>query len=272
MKKFLALSLLVLTFFASTASAEVVVGRHSMLNFTEAELVKLMQESINRDFYVGLDVTSISLKYYDSLVLLQLALDKGEIGVMTLPMCVGQFVLHSNPNYTIKGLDWWFLSSACTFNCAFLESNKELQGRFNEAIKDMKDKGVLVLLEEKYINNLDVNNIAPIEIPKFDDAPTITVAVTGDMPPIDYIAPDGTPAGYNTAVLSEIGKRLHVNIKLENIDTGARAAALQSGRVDVVFWFQSNLDSNIPAIDVPEGIILSEPYYKWNEQYFIGKK
>ncbi|MDY6401109.1 MAG: hypothetical protein SPL10_08350 [Synergistales bacterium] len=43
MKKFLALSLLVLTFLASAASAEVVVGRHSMLNFTEAELVKLMQ-------------------------------------------------------------------------------------------------------------------------------------------------------------------------------------------------------------------------------------
>ncbi len=128
------------------------------------------------------------------------------------------------------------------------------------------------MLEEKYINNLDVNNIVPIEIPKFDDAPTITVAITGDMPPIDYVAPNGTPAGYNTAVLSEIAKRLHVNIKLENIDTGARAAALQSGRVDVVFWFQSNLDSNVPAIDVPEGIILSEPYYKWNEQYFIGKK
>lgn len=70
MKKFLALSLLVLTFLASAASAEVVVGRHSMLNFTEAELVKLMQESIHREFYVGLDVTSISLKYYDSLVLL----------------------------------------------------------------------------------------------------------------------------------------------------------------------------------------------------------
>ena len=116
----------------------------------------------------------------------------------------------------------------------------------------MKNKGVLALIEEKYINELNPNYILPVEFEKFDGAETITIAVTGDMPPIDYIAPDGTPAGYNTAVLSEIGKRLRVNIKTVNVDTGARAAALKSGRVDVVFWFQSNMDSNIPAIDVPE--------------------
>ena len=272
MKKIFALSLIILTLLASVASAEVLVGRHNMLNFTEEELVKLMNESLSREFYVGIDVTKIALKYYDSLVMLQMALDKGEIEVMTLPLCVGQFVLNSNKDYIIKGIDWWFISSACTFNCAFLEENKNLQERFNAAIRDMKNKGVLALIEEKYINELNPNYILPVEFEKFDGAETITVAVTGDMPPIDYIAPDGTPAGYNTAVLSEIGKRLRVNIKTVNVDTGARAAALKSGRVDVVFWFQSNMDSNIPAIDVPEGVILSEPYYDWNEQYFIGKK
>jgi len=181
-------------------------------------------------------------------------------------------MLNTNPNYTIKGIDWWFISSACTFNCAFLENNKSLQERFKKAVLEMKSKGTLALLEDKYIDELDANNIPKIEFEKFDGAETIKVAVTGDMPPIDYVTPDGAAAGYNTAVLSEIGKILKVNIELINVDTASRAAALKSGRADVVFWFQSNLDSNIPAIDVPEGIILSEPYYKWNEQYFIGKK
>ncbi len=180
--------------------------------------------------------------------------------------------MNNNKEYVIKGLDWWFISSACTFNCAFLEKNKDLQKRFNEAITGMKNNGALAVIENKYVNELDINNIAPVEFENFDGAETITVAVTGDMPPIDYVAADGTPAGYNTALLAEIGKRLHVNIKLVNVDTGARVSALTSGRADVVFWFQSNMDSSIPAIDVPSGIILSEPYYQWNEQYFIGKK
>ena len=271
MKKYFALSLIVLMLFVSAASAEILVGRHSMLNSTEQELLKATQESLGVNFYVGLDESSIALKYYDSLALLHLALDRGEIEVMSVPLCVGQFILNNNNNYVLKGLDWWLLSSACTFNCAFLEKNAQLRDRFNEALKGMKNSGMLALIENKYITELDVNNITPVEFEKFDDAETITVAVTGDMPPIDYVAADGTPAGYNTAVLSEIGRRLHINIKLLDIDTGARVSALTSGRADVVFWFQSSVDNKFKA-DVPAGIILSEPYYKWNEQYFIGKK
>lgn len=112
MKKIFALSLIVLTVLASTASAEVIVGRHSMLNVTEKDLVALMQESLHREFYVGLDVNSIAIKYYDSLSTMQMALDRGDIELMTLPMCVGQFVLNNNKEYVIKGLDWWFISSA----------------------------------------------------------------------------------------------------------------------------------------------------------------
>ena len=272
MKKIFALSLIVLTIFASVASAEIVVGRHSMLNVTEKELAALMQESLNREFYVGLDVNSIAIKYYNSLSTMQLALDRGDIEVMTLPMCVGQFVLNNNKEYVIKGVDWWFISSACTFNCAFLENNADLQKRFNEAIAAMKNDGTLAVIENKYVNEFDINNIIPEKFENFDGAETITVAVTGDMPPIDYVAADGAPAGYNTALLAEIGKRLHANIKIVDVDTSARVSALTSGRADVVFWFQSSIDSNVPAIDVPSGVILSEPYYKWNEQYFIGKK
>jgi len=85
MKKIFALSLVILTLLTAAASAEVMVGRHSMLNFTEKELVSLMQESLHREFYVGVDVASIAVKYYDSLVMLQMALDKGDIELITLP-------------------------------------------------------------------------------------------------------------------------------------------------------------------------------------------
>lgn len=272
MKKVLLCSLVIVMIFAAVASAEVPVGRHSLLNATEQKMLEQMKDLTAQRFYVGVDVDNIVLKFYDSLVALQMALNKGDVEVITVPLCVGQYMLNTNPDYTLVGLDWWFITSANSFNFAFLESKKDLQQRFNEALKEMKNNGALGMLENKYISDPNIDTLKPIEFPKFDDAETITVAVTGDMPPIDYIAPDGTPAGYNTALLAEISRKLHVNIKLLNIDTGARAAALQSGRVDVVFWFQSNVNPDMPNLDVPEGVIVSEPYYKWNEQYFIGKK
>ena len=272
MKKIFALSLLIVMCFAASSSATVMVGRHSMLNFTEPQMVKFMQESTSREFFVGVDVTDIAIKFYDSLLLMQMALDRGDVQVLSLPECVAEYMLDNNKNYTIKGIDWWFISSACTLNFAFLEDNKTLRKRFNDALDDMKRLGTLGMLEHKYITDPEPDTLKPVEFPKFPGEPTITVAVTGDLPPIDYIAPDGTPAGYNTALLAEIANKLHVNIKLVNVETGARATAIQSGKVDVVFWFQSNIDETVPAIDVPQGFILSKPYYKWNEQYFIGKK
>ena len=53
---------------------------------------------------------------------------------------------------------------------------------------------------------------------------------------------DGTFAGFNTAYLAEIGKRLDKNIKLVQVSSVGRATALSSGTVDVVFWTRSCVD------------------------------
>ena len=65
---------------------------------------------------------------------------------------------------------------------------------------------------------------------------TIKVAVTGDLPPMDYVSADGSFAGFNTAILAEIGKRLNKKIELKQIDSAARAISLSSNEADVVFW------------------------------------
>ena len=258
--------------FASVAAAEVPVGRHTLLNATEQQMIDAMKDTTAGRFYIGVDIDSITLKFYDSLVALQMALDKGEVQVITLPLCVGQYMLNANHDYVLKGVDWWFISAANTFNFAFLEDRKDLQKRFNEALAELKRNGALGVIANKYISDPELDTLKPVEFEKFEGAETITVAVTGDMPPLDYVAADGTAAGFNTALLSEMGKKLKVNIKLVTVDTGARAAVLKSGRADVVFWFQSSMDPSMTNLDVPEGVILSDPYYRWNEQYFIGKK
>ena len=100
-------------------------------------------------------------------------------------------------------------------------------------------------------------------MPHFDGAGTIKVAVTGDLPPLDYMRADGKPAGFNTAVLAAISQQLGKNFELVDVDSGARAAALTSGEVDVVFWVAVPHDETIvPAdFDKPEGMIVTAPYF-----------
>ena len=91
------------------------------------------------------------------------------------------------------------------------------------------------------------------------------------MPPIDYIDEGGNPAGFNTALLAELGRRLHANMKLVNIESGARTAALVSGRVDVVFWYET-IQGYAQSYDAAEGVLLSDPYYRWNTFLHLKKK
>jgi hypothetical protein len=107
---------------------------------------------------------------------------------------------------------------------------------FDDAIEDMKEDGTLDKLIKEYITDV-VAGKEPKAV-EFEDKgdETITVAVTGDLPPMDYVAADGSFAGFNTAILSEIGKRLNKKIELKQVDSAARAMTLSSKEADVVFW------------------------------------
>ena len=62
---------------------------------------------------------------------------------------------------------------------------------------------------------------------------------------MDYVAEDGSFAGFNTAILAEIGKRLEKNIELVQTDSVGRALALAQGKVDVVFWTRGASEAEV---------------------------
>jgi len=127
-----------------------------------------------------------------------------------------------------------------SFSFMMMEGNESLRDEFDEAITAMEDEGLLdTLIQEQML--------AVIE-----GADTIKIAVTGSLSPMDYVAADGTPAGYNTAVLAEVSKRINKNIELVVVDSIGRAAALLSGTVDAVFWTRSNEMSNMAANSTEE--------------------
>ncbi len=200
--------------------------------------------------------------FFDNMNSMAAALNAGQIDEMSTYKSVAEYIDIRNPN-----ADWTTIEPELTdwFCCAMREENADLKKEFDEAILQMTTDGTLASLVKSYIGEFTHADTPPvITLPTFyDKAPVIKIGVTGDLPMLDYIRPDGVPAGFNTAVLAEISKRIEKNFVLIQVDSGARATALMSSTVDVIFWaIVPSGNSNLPAdIDKIDGMILTVPYF-----------
>ena len=199
--------------------------------------------------------------FYDNFNSMQMALSTNTIDTLKTYGSVAKYMTANNSDFAIK--DSQTVPLVDNFCCALREEDVDLKNSFDAAIASMKDDGTLDALIKNFIDNPSETPQA-VEISKIDGADTIKVGVTGDLPPLDLVLADGTPAGFNTAVLAEISKRIGKNIELIQVDSGARAAALTSKQVDVIFWVVVPADdSNRPKdFDTPEGVAVTKPYYQ----------
>ena len=205
-------------------------------------------------------------KFYDSLKLMQLGIESGDIEAISTYKSVADYLVAKNNKFEIVKHDA-LNKLEDSFCFAVRKDETQLKDDLNKTIGEMKSDGTLDELINDYITNVDKGETPPkVEIPKFEGAETIKVGVTGDLPPLDLILADNSPAGFNTAMLAEIAKRLGRNIEIVQIETGSRSAALTSKLIDVVFWVIVPLGNNkIPIdIDKPEGLELSNPYFQDN--------
>ena len=287
MKKILCLCLIL--GLSSCAYAEEVdaVGFLSRLQTTPEEFFMLMKSSWATQGWSidGGDHTTSIPKFYDSLIQMQMAMNRGEISEMILPDFVADYLMRVSKSYDRSCVSSSGRMALCF---GFTKENRELVGKWNMALSYLRNNLKLAELEKKYIKEFPKNDDQydyvygidqrrkdqkkrkeRITFEKFPGAQTIKVAVTGDLPPADYISEEGLPAGYSVAVLSEIGKLLKVNISTVSVSAGARTAALVSGRADVVFWYEVNKQSKFQP-DVPHDVILSEPYLEWDEFFHLS--
>ncbi len=302
MKKFLCAFVLVMIMCAAVMAADKVdTGILTYLGTTEAEfqqalddlrkaLTPLLTEESAKQEWEDYDLLEGFLSelvrarrvvhFYDSLVAMQMALKAKHIDEFVLPEPVVMYLMANNPqDYEIQ-FSLNMLPSTISFG--FKEGNTALKKDFDEAIKAMKKDGTLMALQEKFIANVGANEPEEVQLTEFKGSTPIKVAVTGDLPPIDYIAADGRATGYNTAILAEIGKRLKRNIRIMSVEAGGRSAALASGRADVIFWYRNTEGIKTPKklkknlrnvmLDSPaKGVILSEPYYEWDTDLVVGR-
>ena len=202
-----------------------------------------------------------TLSFYENFNSMQMALASKNIDSIQTYGSVAKYMNANNSEFVIS--DEQTVKLVDDFCCALRKEDTALKNSFDAAIDAMKTDGTLDALIDKYVTNA-AETPQSVNIDKIDGADTIKVAITGDLPPLDLVLADGTPAGFNTAVLAEISRRIGKNIELLQVDSGARAAALTSGQVDVIFWVVVPADnSNRPKdFDTPENISVTTPYYQ----------
>lgn len=242
------------------SGAEVKLGMMTRLNSDEQKMGTVLDDVAEKS---GVKGTKHLPKFYDSLKLMQLGIESGEVEAISTYKSVANYLVANNKKFEI--IPYEALNKLRDYFCFAVRKNEtQLKDEFDKAIDDMKADGTLDKLVNDYITKVDKGKAPPtVEIPKFDGVETIKVGVTGDLPPLDLILPDNSPAGFNTAMLAEISKRIGKNIEIVQIETGARATALSSKFIDVVFWVIVPVGQEVPIdIDKPEGLDLSKPYFK----------
>ena len=266
MKKFLTLLTILLTLTLTACGStpveksEIRLGIIKHLNITETLLDNYFEKAAARMPQTSRMYAPKHIFFHNMSTMIA-ALKSGQIDALSTYRNVSKYLTASNPYLKIvtEGVP----KVSDSFCCAMRESDVELRENFNRAIDSMKADGTLDKLVAEYITDVKLDNIPAVEMPHFDGAQTIKVAVTGDLPPLDLILPDGQPAGFNTALLAAVSEKIGTNFELIDVDSGARAVALTSKQVDVIFWVAVPQNSTLapPDCDTPTGVILTNPYF-----------
>ena len=194
---------------------------------------------------------------------MQMGVKSGEVAEVSVYKSVADYIVANNDKFEIVKNDA-LGKLKDSFCFAIRKDDAALKADLDKIIGEMKSDGTLDKLINDYITNVDKGQAPPaVEIPMTDGAQSIKVGVTGDLPPLDLVTAEGKPAGFNTALLAEIAKRLGRNVEFVQIESGARAAALSSNQIDVVFWAVVPVSGDIPAdLDTPESVEVSAPYFE----------
>ena len=243
------------------SGATVKLGMITPLNADEQKMEGVLT-SVLESF--GVKNTRHLPKFYDNLKTMQMGIDSGNVEQISIYKCVANYLVAGNDKYEFVP-DNALEKINYSFCFGVRKDDTQLKADLDAAIDAMKSDGTLDKLVAEYITNVKPDNIPKVEIPHVDGAATIKVGITGDLPPLDFVTADGKPAGFNTAMLAEVSKRINRNVEVVDIDSGARAAALTANLIDVVFWAIVPLSDKMPDdIDKPDGMELSQPYFKDN--------
>lgn len=130
-----------------------------------------------------------------------------------------------------------------------------------DGIQTLREDGTLDDLIDTYITNISTSGSESNL--QGDKENAYVVGVTGDLPPLDYVAADGVPAGFNVALMNAISDKMGAAFTFVQVEADARLSALSSGKIDVIFWY-GNVQGYTSERDE---LLITDEYYEDNVYY-----
>lgn len=200
-------------------------------------------------------------KQYNNLTAMVMDLNAGNVEYLLVPSSVAHYLKAQDDSLTIAPGG---AGVPTEIRMAVREEDTELHQLLQDGIQSLTDDGSLDTLVETYITNISTNSHPPATAQNEGD--TFVVGVTGDLPPLDYVAADGTPAGFNVALMDAVAEKQNVNFTFIQVEADARLSALSSGRIDVIFWY-----GNVQGYESErDDILLTDKYYT-DGVYYVTK-
>jgi len=198
------------------------------------------------------------------------ALLAGKIDATAELTFVGDYTVRRNPTLTTIPQGH---PTPGSIIMALRKDDLQLRDALDSAIATLQANGTMDSLAKQWINDFPASgepNVA--ELPKIAGARTVYVGVAGDYVPLDYIAADGRPAGYNVAFLTAVAQLLQVNFEFVPLDAPARFPALAAKKIDVVFG-QFYSEQIAELFNRPNSrFILTKPYYTFGGLCYLVRK
>lgn len=206
---------------------------------------------------------NFEIKQFPSLNAMLLELNAGKIDYIGgLPKHTADYIAKLDP--ILKSFDDEAFKN---FHMGTRINETMLCAELDSAITEIMSSGELDGLIQQYITELSGDPL-PNKIIGYPDGETYVVGITGDLPPMDYVSADGSPAGFNVAMLNAIALIKGCNFEIVQIESNARLTALSSKKIDIIFWLGCWDTEGFNAKN--EDVLLTQPYYN-NLNGFVTK-
>lgn len=197
-------------------------------------------------------------KEYSNLTSMVLDLNAGNVEYLLVPSSVANYLKSQDNSLTIAPGG---AGVPTEIRMAVRSEDAELHQLLQEGIQTLKNDGSLDTLVDTYITNISVNTVS--DSAQKEEGKSYVVGVTGDLPPLDYVAADGTPAGFNVALMNAIAEKENASFTFVQVDADARLSALSSGKIDVIFWY-----GNVQGYESErDDLLITDDYYTDNVFY-----
>ncbi|MBR0035742.1 MAG: transporter substrate-binding domain-containing protein, partial [Synergistaceae bacterium] len=260
-KVVLPLMVLVLCVCSCAQAKPAKVGVLAPIGQDEKDIIQWTENVADLEGRVKMFRNSSTISIYDDLNAMVMALKAGQIDRISIGLHTARYIAARDEAFEFIDNDY---NAVMGYAVAVREDDKARLPGINLAIQKMRADGTLERLIKEHILTVETEDPKAVEIPKFKGEDTIRFAVTGDLPPMDCILADGTPAGFNTAFLAELAAHIKKNIELVSVSAGARQAAIASGKVDALFWTRGVYNRTFQVLPYPvdkvSGVVISEPY------------